>query len=74
VSAEYDVRLAIKAALVDLHVNLQAQQAKDAAEACEANGWQMSDASGMYDWTIEVIIGLADGSIDARTFLEAARD
>ncbi len=66
-------RLAIRVALVDLVVNLETQAAIDKAEACEANGWRMSDASGLYDWTIDTIIGLVEGTIDPTTFLETAR-
>ena len=71
---EYWLRLAIKAELVNLHVNLATQQAEDQATACEANGWRMRDASGMYDWSIATIIGLVKGEIDPRIFLEAARE
>lgn len=71
---EKALRLAIKVELVNLHVNIESVNAKDRLLASAENGWRMSDLSGLYDYSIETIIGLVKGDIDPETFLETARE
>ena len=65
--------LAMRWALVKFVVELQAQQDEDRANACEANGWLMRDASGLYSDVIALLTDLATGTLDAEAYLEDER-
>ena len=73
VKARAELERAMRLALVYMTSALQEQDAKDRAEACEANGWRMSDASGIYTNTITTLFGLVEGSINPVEYLETAR-
>lgn len=56
-------------ALVRFTVDLRDRDAKDRAEACEANGWRMSDASDLYTDVIDTLEGLMTGQINPGRYL-----